>query len=63
MQVTWQLNVQNEERETKGLLDAMNSLKLNEGTIITFDQEDKIRINEKIIHIIPGWKWMSQLPE
>lgn len=63
MQVTWQLNVQNEERETKGLLDAMNLLKLNEGTIITFDQEDEIRINEKIIHIIPGWKWMSQLSE
>lgn len=63
MQVTWQLNVQNEERETKGLLEAMNSLKLNESTIITFDQEDEIRIDEKIIHIIPGWKWMSQLPE
>lgn len=58
IQVTWQLGLQNEKREIEGLLEAMNRLNLTEGTIITFDQEDKVVKNGKTIMLIPGWKWM-----
>jgi len=60
IQVSWQLDTQNEKRETEGLLEAMHQLNLNEGIIITFDQEDKIAKDGKTIHLIPGWKWMSE---
>ena len=40
IQVSWQVEQQNEKREIEGLLEAMNQLHLNSGTIITFDQED-----------------------
>lgn len=59
IQVSWQLEQQNEKRETEGLLEAMNQLNLSEGTIITFDQEDKIVKEGKTIRLIPGWKWMG----
>lgn len=59
MQVSWQLSSQNEKRETDGLLEAMNQLKLTEGTIITFNQEDKFVKEGKTIRLIPGWKWMG----
>ncbi len=59
IQVSWQLEQQNEKREIEGLLEAMNQLNLSEGTIITFDQEDKIVKEGKTIRLIPGWKWMG----
>ncbi len=59
IQVSWQLGQQNEKRETEGLLEAMNQLNLNEGTILTFDQEDEFVVDDKTIKLIPGWKWMG----
>ena len=59
IQVSWQVEQQNEKREVEGLLEAMNQLNLNEGTIITFDQEDKFNKDGKTIRLIPGWKWMG----
>ena len=60
IQVTWQLGIQNEKRETDGLLEAMNKFNCNEGLIITFDQEDQIKKENKTIRLIPGWKWMKE---
>lgn len=60
IQVSWELGLQNEKREIEGLLEAMDQINLSEGTIITFDQEDSLTKNGKTIHLIPGWKWMSE---
>jgi len=46
------------ERELAGLLEAMKKFKLKKGLVITRDQEDKIKIENKIIEIIPLWKWL-----
>ncbi|MBA4321314.1 MAG: AAA family ATPase [Odoribacter sp.] len=59
-QVSWQVDQQNEKREIEGLLEAMNKLKLASGTIITFDQEDKLVKEGKTINLIPGWKWLAK---
>jgi hypothetical protein len=59
IQVSWQVGVQNEKRETEGLMEAMDNLNLTEGTIITYDQEDRFLINGKTIRLIPAWKWMG----
>jgi len=59
IQVSWQVGLQNEQRETEGLLEAMDKLNITNGTIITFNQEDKITKNKRTIHLIPCWKWMG----
>lgn len=56
IQVSWQVTSDNEKREVEGLLEAMNYLKLNEGLIITFDQEDRINVDGKTIRLIPARK-------
>jgi len=59
LQVSWEIRAHNEKREIEGLREAMNKLKLNEGCIITYDQEDEIRKEGKLIRLIPGWKWAA----
>ncbi|MEM5881775.1 MAG: ATP-binding protein [Candidatus Aenigmatarchaeota archaeon] len=47
-----------EKREIKGLIKASNELKCKNLFIITWDYEDEIKINNKIIKCIPLWKWL-----
>lgn len=56
IQVCWQLSAENIARERDGLLDAMNFFHFEQGTIITFDQEDKMIVDGKIIDVVPFWK-------
>lgn len=55
IQVCYELTESNKDREIKGLDEAVDSLKLKKGTIITFDQDDRVE-NKKLI---PAWKWLS----
>jgi len=45
-------------REIKALLKASNELKCKNLIMITWDYEDKLNINNKIIKYIPLWKWL-----
>jgi uncharacterized protein len=58
IQVCYVLNEENKERETKGLLEAMETHKLKEGLILTYEQEEEISIANKQIKVTPAWKWM-----
>jgi len=60
IQVTYELNEKNKEREIKGLMEALNKFKLDAGLIITFDQEDKLEIEGKTIKLVPAWKWLLE---
>lgn len=60
IQVCWQLSAENIARERDGLIDAMNFFHFEQGTIITFDQEDKMIVDGKIIDVIPFWKVFGQ---
>ncbi|RLG15234.1 MAG: ATP-binding protein [Candidatus Nanohalarchaeota archaeon] len=62
IQVTWQLNDHNKKREFDGLVDAMDKFKLKKGTILTYDQEDEIKKENKTIIIKPVWKWLLENP-
>lgn len=57
-QVCWELSSSNKDREIKGLIAAMKFFNIEEGTIITFDQEDEIEIEGKKIVILPVWKFL-----
>jgi predicted AAA+ superfamily ATPase len=60
IQVTYDVNEKNKERETAGLMEALNKFKLKEGLIITFDQEEKMEVEGKIIKLVPAWKWLLE---
>ncbi len=58
-QVSEQINSENSEREVDGLLAAMAFFNLEKGIIITQNQEDNLTFNEKMIQLIPAWKWFA----
>jgi hypothetical protein len=62
IQVTWELNEKNRERELQGAITAMQALKQKTGLILTFDQEEEIRQGTKKIIVKPVWKWLLENP-
>lgn len=59
LQVSYQIsNNETRKREIKGLIDAMTEFKINTGTIITFDTEEVITVDEFKINVVPAWKWL-----
>jgi predicted AAA+ superfamily ATPase len=57
IQVCWSLNVENQEREKEGLLEAMQAYKLKEGLLITMDSSNFKSPNPSI-NVIPVWEWL-----
>ena len=55
IQVTYELNKENFEREVAPLLKASKELKCKELLLITWDQEDTTKEGVKIV---PLWKWL-----
>ena len=58
IQVCYELNEDNKEREINGLINALTKFKLKQGTILTQNQEDVIETQSKKILIKPIWKWL-----
>lgn len=58
IQVTYVLDLNNKEREIEGLIEALEYTRKKEGLIITYDQEEVLKIKNKTIKIIPIWKWL-----
>src|SRR4030066_400078 len=52
-------NEKTREREIKSLNQAMNELGLNEGLIITYENEEIIKMNDQSIKVIPAYKWLG----
>lgn len=46
------------EREIKGLIEAMKSLSLKEGSIVTAEHKDMIKTEAGKIKVIPLWEWL-----
>ena len=53
---------ENKERETEGLIEAIQKFDLNKGLILTKDEEKEVKkiVNGKIIKIkiMPLWQWL-----
>ncbi|MFH1978013.1 MAG: ATP-binding protein [Candidatus Aenigmatarchaeota archaeon] len=58
IQVCFDFNEENKDREMKGILDALKEFKLNEGLILTYNQEDEFLADGKKITVKPAWKWL-----
>lgn len=59
IQVCYELNEDNKEREVNGLLEALEKFGLHEGLILTYDQQDELRISGKTIRVSPVWLWLQ----
>ena len=60
VQVCYKLHEDNQEREVGGLVEALEKFNLEEGLILTFDQEDELKVENKKIVLKPAWKWMLE---
>lgn len=60
IQVCHELNDENIGRETEGLLEAMAALDLQEGIILTSDQQELRKYGKATIIVKPVWKWLLE---
>ena len=63
IQVTWDMSGgdersrQTRKREIDGLLEAAESLKCEDLTIVTHDEETVLKERGRVIRVVPAWKW------
>jgi len=57
IQVCYELNGDNQEREINGIIAALQFFNLTEGIILTIDQSDKILKDGYTIHVVPAYKF------
>ena len=59
LQVCYDFNEENKEREINGILEALKKFNLKEGLILTNNQEDEFIIDGRKILLVPVWKWIQ----
>ena len=57
-QVTWELNEGNRGREIDGILTASKFVDAQKLFVLTYDQEETVKVREKEIKVMPVWKWL-----
>jgi len=62
IQVCWELTSKNEKREIAGLVEAMDTLDLASGRILTFAQTGERERNGRKIDVQPVWRWLLTAP-
>ncbi len=60
IQVCYDLNEENKDREINGMLEALKEFKLSKGLILTFKQDDEFKVEGKTIKVLPVWKWLLE---
>ena len=60
IQVAYQVNVNNHEREFRGLQEAMETYNLKEGIMLIYDIDASLIPNHVGIKVIPVWKWLLE---
>jgi uncharacterized protein len=58
IQVCYQLNSDNRERELAGLVEALKSYSLTEGILVTLNQEDHFEMGECSIRVVPSFNFI-----
>lgn len=62
IQVTYRLTPENEDREMRALLKASRKLECGNLLIITWDQEETLRVGNKEVKVIPFYEWVLGNP-
>jgi hypothetical protein len=61
IQVCWELTPKNETREVQGLAEAMKTLGIRDGLILTYGGEGERTVNGMRVPILPVWKWLLKI--
>ncbi len=59
-QVCFDFNEDNKDREINGLLEALEKFNIKEGIILTYKQDDELKIKNKKIKVLPVWRWLLE---
>ena len=59
-QICLELTPENREREYRGLIGAMRTLGIGEGTIVTLAQSDHAVVEGKTIRVVPACEWLLE---
>jgi predicted AAA+ superfamily ATPase len=61
IQVSWSLtDEKTAKRERESLLQAMEETGLSCGTILTYEEEDTLKFDDKTVTVMPVWKWLLE---
>lgn len=60
IQVCYEINENNKQRELAGLIDACKTYDLKQGLLLTYDQEDEFKKENIKITMKPIWKWLLE---
>lgn len=60
IQVSFELNKKNKDRELAGLIEACQWLDIKDGLLLTYDEEWNIEMDKVNIKVLPVWKWLLQ---
>jgi uncharacterized protein len=58
VQVCYEVTPENQEREVKGLLEAMDHFGIQAGTIVTYNQNDELMYGERTIALQAAKDWL-----
>lgn len=58
VQVCYELNERNRKREIEGMIEACQRLGLKRGMILTYDDEEDLKVEGINVTIVPVWKWL-----
>ena len=60
IQVCYEINIDNEKRETAGLIEAQENFSPDEALLLTYDETAQEQLPNKNIKTTPVWKWLLQ---
>lgn len=60
IQVCYELDNKNTERETKGIFEALEQTNAATGLILTLEQEKELTAQNKKITVKPAWQWLLE---
>jgi predicted AAA+ superfamily ATPase len=60
VQVCFELDPDNINRELDGVVEALTFFNADEGFIVTLDQTDRLEKNGKIVHVLPAYHYLSK---
>ena len=64
IQVTWNIeDKKTRDREIRAILSAAEELSVDKLLILTGDTEERLKVDQRDIDVIPIWKWLLQLEE
>ncbi len=58
IQVCYNLNQDNLDRELNGIFEALTFFNLKTGTLVTFNQKDRFQRNGMTVHVVPGYDYL-----